>query len=56
MRTAFLFCEQFLLGGSIDRARGLLSVGLGTRIVRRSSGTVEIGTGEETNLTSLPIL
>ena len=40
----------------IDRLRGLVSVGLGTRIVRRSSGTVEIETREETNLTSLPIL
>ena len=38
----FLFCEQFLPGGSIDRPRGLVSVGLGTRIVRRSSGTVEL--------------
>ena len=52
----FLFCEQFLPGGSIDRSRGLVSVGLGTRIVRRSSGTVEIETRKETNLTSFPIL
>ena len=37
----FLFCEQFLPGGSIDRPRGLVSVGLGTRIARRSSGTME---------------
>ena len=32
----FLFCEHFLPGGSIDRPRGLVSVGLGTRIARRS--------------------
>ena len=37
--------EQFLPGGSINRPHGLVSVGLGTRIVRRSSGTVE---GSET--------
>ena len=40
----------------MDRPRGLVSVGLGTRKARRSSGTVEIETREETNLTSLPIL
>ena len=33
--VALLFCEQFLPGGSIDRLRGLVSVGLGMRIVRR---------------------
>ena len=52
----FLLCEQFVPGGSIDRPRGLVSVGLGTRIAQRSSGTVEIEIREETNLTSLPIL
>ena len=49
------FASDFLNARSIYRPHGQVSVGLGTRLVRRSSGTVETETREETNLTSLPI-